>query len=188
MSIPNHLDVVQAARTYYAAYAGPQRAYLIVNKVAWDLRAEGAGMFFKDSGTAYLQRSLDIVIYKPAGETFDILGSAETDAVPQWNRTAPTGFGDVARWRQAVDPATIEHPDPPDDLTARVEALEADSKKQAEQIRILGDQMGLLQSDILSLTERVTALEAHPATPCTVQDVQTSRSFGHTHKVKVCLP
>lgn len=112
VAIPNHKDVVERARAKYASYSGPQRAYLICNQVAWDLRGEGAGHLFKDSGSEYNDRSLDIIIYKPNGETFDILGDAEGQARPQWSRTQPTGFGNPIDWRAAVDPASIVQPGP----------------------------------------------------------------------------
>jgi hypothetical protein len=105
-TIPNHLDVVKAARARYAAFAGPERAHLVVNAVAWELRDEGAGLFLKTGGTQFKQRSLDVIIYKE-GETFDVLRDAEGKAEPQWSRTTPTGMGDPKNWRAAVDPATL---------------------------------------------------------------------------------
>jgi len=113
MSIPNHLDVVQAARNKFADLSGPQRANAIVNEVAYQLRAEGAGTFYKPSGSNYNERSLDIIIFKPDGETFDVLGNAEGDARPQWSRSEPTGFGDVTNWREGVPVQVVEPPPPP---------------------------------------------------------------------------
>lgn len=124
MPIPDHKSVVVAARAKYAHLSGPERAYHIVNQVAWDLRAEGAGSYFKNSGThfsgPYGPRSIDILIYKnrpgdPAGKgaTFDILGDAEDKAVPQWVRTTPTGYGDVGVWRAPVTPEEAPTPPPP---------------------------------------------------------------------------
>lgn len=115
VAIPNHLDVVKAARVKYNSLSGAERAGNIVNQVAWDLRGEGAGTFYKNSGDNYNDRSLDVIIYKPNGETFDILGDAEGAANPQWGRTQPTGFGDVAKWRAATDPGdSIPEPGPTD--------------------------------------------------------------------------
>lgn len=197
--IPNHKSTVVTARIFYAALSGPQRAFCIGNKVAYDLRGEGAGTFFKDSGQGYLQRSLDVLIYKPKGETFDILGNAENTADPQWGRTKPSGFGDVAKWRPAVDPATLSvcgsvtPPDPPVDppvppsdltaLTARVTALEAKSSAQ-------GVSIDLLKGEVATLTGRVVALEQKPPAPggCTPQVVSTTVSAFHSHKVQTCLP
>ena len=91
--------------------SGEERAYHIVNQVAWDLRADGAGTFYKPSGANYKERSIDVIIYKPGGETYDILGDAEGIAKPQWTRTKPTGFGDVSKWRAAVPPLVVD-PEP----------------------------------------------------------------------------
>jgi len=117
--IPNHKDVVEKMRLKYNSMpAGPERGYTITNATAWELRAEGAGTFFKDSGTQFNNRSIDILIYKhqaddPAGKgkTFDILGDAEGRATPQWARTNPTGFGDERVWRAPVEPPN-PNPDP----------------------------------------------------------------------------
>lgn len=104
-AIPNHKDVVQRARDYYAHLSGPQRAFCVTNKTAYDLRAEQVGTFFKQTG--YAERSSDVIIYRPAGETFDILGDSTGRATPQWNRTTPTGFGPVDHWRVPADPNSI---------------------------------------------------------------------------------
>jgi hypothetical protein len=106
-AIPNHLDVVKAARARYANLSGPERAHRIVNAVAWDLRDEGAGLFLKTGGTQFKQRSLDIIIFRE-GQTFDVLRDAEGDAEPTWSRTKPTGMGDPDNWRAAVDPAVLD--------------------------------------------------------------------------------
>ena len=67
-TIPNHLDIVKAARARYAALAVPERAHRIVNAVAWELRDEGAGLFLKTGGTRFADRSIDVIIFK-GGET-----------------------------------------------------------------------------------------------------------------------
>ena len=122
-TIPNHLDVVKAARARFAALSGPERAHRIVNAVAWELREEGAGLLFKSGGTRFADRALDIIIFKD-GPTFDILRDAEGKAEPAWARTQPTGMGDTSRWRAPVDPGPVGPtdpvgPDPASDLTLR---------------------------------------------------------------------
>jgi hypothetical protein len=129
-TIPNHIDVVKAARARYAALAGPERAHRIVNAVAWELRDEGAGLFLKTGGTRFADRSIDVIIFK-SGETFDVLKDAEGKAEPAWSRTRPTGMGDPGKWRAAVDPgpvsdgasAPLEPSNPALDVTAEIKAI-----------------------------------------------------------------
>jgi hypothetical protein len=129
-TIPNHIDVVKAARARYAALAGPERAHRIVNAVAWELREEGAGLFLKTGGTRFADRSIDVIIFK-GGETFDVLKDAEGKAEPAWSRTRPTGMGDPGKWRAAVDPgpvsdgasAPLEPSNPALDVTAEIKAI-----------------------------------------------------------------
>ena len=134
--IPNHLRVVQRARDNYAHKSGRERAFLIVNYVAWDRRDEGCGLFFKTGDSSYNERSSDIVIFKgvpgaPAGKgpTFDILGDAEGKATPTWSSTKKasdpetTGYGDLNNWRAPVDPAQFEPGNGPDPEPIDHEAL-----------------------------------------------------------------
>jgi len=129
--IPDHLDVVKTARTRYDTLSGPRRAHHIVNAVAWALRNEGAGLFFKRSGSQFNERSLDVVIYR-GGETFDILRDAEGRAEPSWSRTEPSGMGDPENWRAPVDPSVLDgtpdsHPEggapPAVDIVAELTAI-----------------------------------------------------------------
>lgn len=146
--IPDHKNVVVAARAKYNAMpAGVARGGTITNQVAWDLRAEGAGTYYKPSGDNYKQRSIDVIIYKtqpgdPAGkgQTFDILGDAEGAAKPQWSRTQPTGYGDIGLWRAPVQPEIPPDPtEPPStDLKAVLRDVRSDLveiKMQAEEIQ-----------------------------------------------------
>ena len=133
-TIPNHLDVVKAARARYQTLAGPERAHRIVNAVAWELRDEGAGLFLKTGGTRFADRSLDVIIFK-GGETFDVLRDAEGKAEPAWSRTKPTGMGDPKKWRAAVDPGPVSGgtsggpsngpSDQPLDVAAEIKAIRA---------------------------------------------------------------
>src|SRR5215203_2430378 len=160
--IPDHKNVVVNARAIYKALAGRNRAYCIVNKTAWDLRNEGAGTFFKTGESSYLDRSSDIIIYKPNRETFDILGDAEGVATPQWGRTSPSGFGPIANWRESVDPTTILGvcpvaivPVPPvncDACKAQVLELITENKR-------LHDENVKLRTDLQTLTLKYHELE-----------------------------
>jgi hypothetical protein len=105
---PNYKGVVVAARAKYAAMSGPERAYCVVNQTAWDLKGEGGGLFFKPSGNNVKQRSIDIVMFYPGAQTYDVLADAEGKAIPRWEPTKPTGRGDPAKWRAATDPDMTE--------------------------------------------------------------------------------
>ena len=113
-TIPNHLDVVKAARARYDSLTGPERAHRIVNAVAWELRDEGAGLFLKTGGARFADRSIDVIIFK-GGETFDVLRDAEGKAEPAWGRTKPTGMGDNKKWRAPVDPGAVSAEEPATD-------------------------------------------------------------------------
>jgi hypothetical protein len=156
MPIPNHLDVVKKWRATYANLpAGGARAGKIVNGVAWELRGEGCGTFYKPSGMNYNDRSIDVVIYKsrpgdPAGKgaTFDILSDAEGKAEPEWNRTKPSGFGDVEKWRPATDPLvpSPEPPEPPPD-DQELKTLVAKAQLQHRQLGQTLDQIAAALED-----------------------------------------
>lgn len=106
--IGNHLDVVQAARvTYDSIGPGIERAGRIVNQVAWDLKDLGVGVLSKTSGTNFMGWSIDIIIVNPGGASYDILGDAEGAATPHWDRTSPSGFSDISRWRAPRDPSSF---------------------------------------------------------------------------------
>jgi hypothetical protein len=133
VSIPNGLNHVKAGRAKYASKSGNERAFLICNYVAWQMRNEGAGCFYKSSGNHYRGASIDVLIFKPHGYTFDILGDAEGEARPQWSATEPTGRGDIRKWLAPVDPATLDpkpptpqptptpEPDPPASINVKAE-------------------------------------------------------------------
>ena len=156
--IPNHLDVVKRQRAKYAHLSGPERAGNIVNGVAWELRAEGAGTYYKPSGDNWNNRSMDVIIYQhrngdPSGQgaTFDILGDAEGEAKPLWSRTQPTGYGDTDKFRAATDPAddpeaesepeTGPGPDPEvESLVKQAQSLNSQLTKVLED---LADKLGI---------------------------------------------
>jgi hypothetical protein len=176
VSIPNLKYLVVEARQRYAHLAGPQRAYRIVNAVCWEASKREnlrAGLFYKPRGTNYAERSLDVVMILPGGETFDVLGDAENEARPQWAPTEPTGHGDVDRWRKPVDPASLEPPPPvvPPVVHPPTVPTEPDPEPDVpvvtppvvpatENAAILGNILSALDD----VSKRVAALEAHTET------------------------
>jgi hypothetical protein len=190
------LEVVQRARAKYAYLpAGPERAHRIVNEVGWELRNDGAGLLYKPAGTNYNERSLDVIIYKPGGETYDILIDAEGAAKPAWGRTKPTGFGDVSKWRAAVPPIGVE-PEPGEPPSTGEPPPTGDYITRAEfeaYQRTVDNHFALLQQRIDQLAARVTTVEAKP-TPqyMLVGDpdapaIGTSTAVLHTHQLRAAV-
>ena len=79
---------------------GPCGAFAITKRVAWGLRATGAGLLSKPSGNNCDGFAVDIVAF-PTGMIVDILGDAGNGNTPLWNTGEPV---DAARYRPAVDP------------------------------------------------------------------------------------
>jgi hypothetical protein len=204
--IPNLKNLVVAARAKYASESGPKRAYLIVNQVCIDAQKEGlrAGLLYKPSGNNYAERSIDVVIIAPGGETFDVLGDAEGDARPQWSRTEPTGFGDITKWRAPVDPALLEPPPPVVPPVVHPPTVPTEPEPEPDPVVVppvvpAPDNSQILAnilSALDSLSKRVAALEKHTETHSAIDarldkleaapyvvHGQTGRSFGHTHSI-----
>ena len=79
---------------------GPCGAFAITKRVAWGLRATGAGLLSKPSGNNCDGFAVDIVAF-PTGLIVDILGDAGNGNTPLWNTGEPV---DAARYRPAIDP------------------------------------------------------------------------------------
>jgi hypothetical protein len=174
MAIENHLDVVQRAREKYADLKNVERAGKIVNQVAWDLAHEGAGLFYKPGGTNYNKRSIDVIIFKPNGETFDVLGDAEGIAKPMWTRTKPSGKGPIANWRAATEPDAVPGTPP-------VEPAKPPSTELERRVAVLEAQMLQVRSkDIPAVESRVATLEL---AEYEVVEATTSRDAFHSHKL-----
>lgn len=202
-----HKPVVVKARATYDSLTGTQRAFCIVNQVAWDLRVDGAGTFYKSSGTNVNKRSIDIVMYRESRKTFDILGDAENRAIPAWARTKPSGFGNAANWRAPDDPASlvgcdvdvdpppdVPPPDvpplPPPDLSEDLSTINQRLDGHDVEIAALKAQVADLNTSITRLTVALAALEQRVVVveaPCATSQRSTSRSLGHVHDYVTCV-
>jgi len=79
---------------------GPCGAFAITKRVAWGLRARGAGLLSKAGGNNCDGYATDIVAFPD--RAFDILSDGGNLNGPTWNET---GVDDLAaRWRPAVQP------------------------------------------------------------------------------------
>jgi hypothetical protein len=176
--------------------------------VCIDAQREGirAGLLFKSSGNRYADRSIDVVIIAPGGETFDILKDAENKAEPTWSRTTPTGFGDIRKWKAPVDPALLDPPPPVVPPVTHPPTVPTEPEPVVEPPPVVvppvvpATENAQILSNILSaladLSKRMDKMEAHTEThkaidarldkleaaPYVVHG-QTGRSLGHTHSI-----
>jgi hypothetical protein len=173
VSIPNLKHLVVAARAKYAHLEGEERAHRIVNQVCWDAtKSENlrAGLFFKPNGTNFAERSLDVVMTLPGGDTFDVLADAEGKAEPQWRPTEPSGRGDVQKWRAPVDPRLLEPPPPvvPPVTHPPTVPTEPEPEPQPDPPTVPATENAQILSNVLSaladVTTRLKALENHTET------------------------
>jgi hypothetical protein len=107
--------------------SGPCGAFKITQRVAWALRADGAGLLDKPGGNNCLGFATDYVIFQH-GPAFDILGDGGGANTPQWNEDDDPAL--IPRWRAPIDPGDVVTPPvvppvvpPPDPLI--VDALAA---------------------------------------------------------------
>lgn len=111
----DHTDVVRQVKTQLEArgvsLAGPDGAFAITRRVAWALRAEGAGLLEKTAGNNSGGFATDIICY-PSGQIVDILTDGGATNGPQW---AVGEILDASRYRPAFNPgddAPAPAPDP----------------------------------------------------------------------------
>lgn len=90
--------------------SGPCGAFAITKRVAWALRATGAGLLAKPTGNNCDGYATDIICY-PDGRIRDILGDGGGANTPQW----PDGeleIVDPSRYLAAIDPGDTPIPTP----------------------------------------------------------------------------
>lgn len=140
---------------------GPDGAFEITKRVAWLLRAEGAGLLAKDYGNNSDGFAVDIIAFS-SGQIYDILingGGDEVDGVPvpgsgngpAWN---DAGIVDRARWRAPFDPGPLPipaelepapaEPAPPAGGPSQLDRIEAEQRgirEELARIRNVGQQI-----------------------------------------------
>src|SRR4051794_28661881 len=127
----NHTDVVARVKADLEArgvnLTGADGAFEITKRVAWELRAEGAGLLDKPGGNNSHGFATDIICY-PTGQIYDILVSGGDVNGPSWQ---DAGMVDASRYRPAVavDPGPPPVPPGPpgalDELVAKLDAMTA---------------------------------------------------------------
>jgi hypothetical protein len=108
----------------------PEQLHALLTAVAKEVHG---GLFVKTSGNQCLGHSCDIICFAGQSTMFDVLGSSETDAIPQWNAT-PFPAGGVC------DMVASDTPDPPPSTDT-------------------GEQLAKIVESIQALDRRIEALE-----------------------------
>ena len=107
------LDVVKGVKEQLVAkgvdLSGPDGAFQITSRVAWALRADGAGILDKPTGNNSGGYAVDVVVYRD-GTGYDVLIDGGGDNGPAWNKFAEPL--DPSRWRSPFDPGDVEEVPP----------------------------------------------------------------------------
>lgn len=148
--------------------AGPCGALQITKRVAWALRSTGAGLLNKPAGNNCESYAVDIVAF-PDGGIRDVLGDGGGANIPQWGDLQ---LVDPARYRPAIDPGDQL---PPIDLPPPLPPVTVD--------------LSAVFAEIDGLRARIKTLEDAPAYVLPELHVEgdTSRSWGHAHRVKLIV-
>jgi len=114
MALSNQTAVVervkQALEHRGVKLDGPCGAFEITKRVAWELRAQGAGLLQKSTGNNCVGYAVDIIAFQD-GSYVDMLVDGGNKNAPAWN-VKPDRV-DAARWRAAFDPGAPPPPPPP---------------------------------------------------------------------------
>ena len=127
-AMSEHLDTVRELRAQYATPLGLERAWRIVNAVAWRHRDEGWRLLEKSGGTRWVVGdtgySIDVIVNPTTQEAVDCLVNSELEGTPSWQMV--TWQADLAgRARPPLDPNTLLPAPDGSDLEARVRVLDA---------------------------------------------------------------
>lgn len=181
------LPTVERLRAEYPPKMTPAQVGKLLNRVAWEHRAEGWGLLKKTGGTRCPAPqggdiSCDILIHAPSVRHFDALADTENVATPVWRDVGPCVLGPssgcaMANYLAPVQPAgepvpvpvPTPAPAPPVDLGplyAQVKALtqtvEALRMWADERVAALHERQQALGAELSTLTARVQLLEARP--------------------------
>lgn len=96
---PSLLPTIQALRPLYSARPSPEQLTDLLNRVAWQHRAEGWGLLRKPGGTRCrsllhgFDTSCDILVNEVSIWHFDVLIAAGEQATPAWQDVGPCRLG-----------------------------------------------------------------------------------------------
>jgi len=185
----DHADVVVQVKADLTArgvsLVGPCGAFEVTKRVAWALRADGAGLLLKNGGNNCLGYAVDIIAYRD-GTVVDILVNGGGDEDAYGNAIPGTGNGpawnvnpvkvDPTRWAppfpiDAVPgtPAPPQIPLPPAVSDAEVHHLETmavalgglakEIGLQLEELRILNRALTLDRAVILAGLQQIAGMQ-----------------------------
>lgn len=102
--------IKQALEDRGVSLFGPDGAFEITKRVAWDLRDDGAGLLAKSTGNDAHGFAVDIIAY-PTGAYVDCLIDAGGVNTPAWQ--IHSDVIDPSRWRPPSDPGDVLAPPAP---------------------------------------------------------------------------
>lgn len=134
-------------------------AFSITSRVAWALRAEGAGLLSKPIGTQCGGFAVDIIAYRD-GSYVDCLIDAGGANTPAW-QVKPDVF-DAARWTAPSDPDSFTAPAPTDPPTPTPAPEPPDELRDVmrEVIELLGPIHDALEGNTNALLDLSRAIGA----------------------------
>jgi hypothetical protein len=154
----DHTDVVARIKSALEAkgvsLTGPDGAFEITGRVAWELRGEGAGLLDKPGGNQSHGFATDIICY-PDGQLWDILGDGGGANNPQWNESDKV---DPSRYRPAkqMDPIPVPPPNPdPTLLSEAVKAIAAKVEALTSLVGSLDQKLDALAKQSDANTEKI---------------------------------
>lgn len=184
------LEPLTKLRASYPPRMTPEQVGELLNRVAWEHRADGWGLLRKGSGTRCPvphggEASCDILIHGPSVTHFDVLADAEGVATPVWRDVGPCVLGPgsgcaMANFLAPVAPSDSPQPIPeppvhspqPIDLSpvyAQIDWLKAAIESQRTEIADLREYAGTLRDLIHGQTQatetlalRMQLLESRP--------------------------
>jgi hypothetical protein len=181
------LDAVKAERAKVDGQPTNAQLGAMLNAVAWAHREHGWGLSKKPGGhncptppPAAVLIACDILHHKPTNTLYDVFGSVEAGAFPQWGSVGPPLTPD-REWLAPVRPADATEPEPdpqpipdpqPDPaMLARLEALEA----RVSALEARPQPNGVPEDRVQTLIDRALA---------SLRVVgSTSRDWSHAHKL-----
>lgn len=90
------LDTLVRIRAEYPTPLGIDKCVEILNRAAFEHRAEGWGLLFKDSGNNFNARSVDFLVNNHTGMGVDVFRDAGGESAVVWQEKGAT---DLTRWR-----------------------------------------------------------------------------------------